>query len=335
MSTLPGEDTAQGPSNRYGVGVNEGEAVIEQPGEAVAPPRHQHPVPPGVLAPVLAACVSAVLVVIAWRMFVTTARGQAVEEAALIGSRDARESFTGITGPLLGVVSVPFLVIVVAAAALIALVQKRWSIAISAIVVLVGANLTTQVLQSVLKRPLDDASAIALNSFPSGHATVAASIAATALLVLPVRWRPPAALLGALLSASMGIATMIGNEVGAWHRASDVAAAMLVATFWYFVAEAVLAALAHSDGESASGGNPPRALIKIPLAILTALGGLCLALGGGALAATALRVPITTDLGYQVAFLGSVAGVAAVAFFSQAMMLRLRPHHPRPVSTTL
>jgi membrane-associated phospholipid phosphatase len=315
--------------------VNEGDVVIEQPGEAVQPPRPRRVVPPGVLAPVLAAIVSLLLIVITWRLLVTTRRGQLVEEAARIGSRDARESLSDLTALMLGVVSVPFLVIVVAAAALVALAQKRWSIAIAAIVVIVGANLTTQVLQSLLVRPVEDASSIANNSFPSGHATVAASIAAAALLVLPVRWRPPVAVLGALLSASMGISTMIGTEIGAWHRASDVVAAMLIATLWYFLAESVLAALAHSGGESRSGGNPPRALVKVPLGILTVLGTLCLALGMGALAATAVRAPITTDLGHQVAFLGSAAGVAAVAFFTQAMMLRLRPHHPKPQSQPL
>jgi membrane-associated phospholipid phosphatase len=310
----------------------EHDVVTQDPGEAVSPRRHPL-VPPGVLAPALAAVVCLVLTILTWRVFVTSTRGQLIEEAARIGSRDARESLAGVTGTLLGVVSVPFLVLVVGGAVVVSLVQRRWSIAIAAIVVLVGANLTTQVLQDQLNRPQDDASAIPLNSFPSGHATVAASIAATALLVVPVKWRPPVALLGALLSAGIGISTMIGNEVGAWHRGSDVVAAMLIAATWYFAVEAVLAAIAESDGSPRSGGNAPPAMVKIPLRILTVIGFLCAGLGLGALAATAVRVPITSDFGYQVAFLGSVFGVAAVACFTQAMMLRLRPHHPRPLPT--
>lgn len=321
-------------SNRYGVGVNEGDVAVQRPNGAASPPGARA-LAPGVLAPAIAAVVSLLLIVITWRLFVVTTRGQLVEEAARIGSRDTRESLSEATSLLLGVAWVPFLVLVVGAAVLVALVQKRWSIAIAAIVVLVEANLTTQVLQELLQRPTDDASAIANNSFPSGHATMGASIAAAALLVLPVRWRPPVAVLGALLAASMGISTMIGTEIGAWHRASDVVAAMLIATLWYFLAETVLAAIAQRDGESRSGGNPPRALVKIPLRILTVLGTICLGLGGGALAATAVRAPIDSDLGYQVAFLGSVLGVAAVAFFTQAMMLRLRPHHLKPQSDPL
>ncbi|WP_420113781.1 phosphatase PAP2 family protein [Pseudactinotalea sp.] len=314
--------------------MNEGDVAVQRPSGGAASPGTRA-LAPGVLAPAIAAVVSLLLVVVTWRLFVVTPRGQMVEEAARIGSRETRDSLSDVTGLLLDAVTVPSVVIVVIAAVLIALVQKRWSIAIAAIVVLVGANLTTQVLKEVLERPVEDASPIVLNSFPSGHATVAASVAATALLVLPIRWRPPAAVLGAFLAAVLGISTMIGNEVAAWHRASDVVAAMLIAALWYFLAETVLAAIAQRHGESGSGGNPPRALVKIPLRILTVLGTICLGLGGGALAATAVRAPITTDLGYQVAFLGSVLGVAAVAFFTLAMMLRLRPHHPRPQADPL
>ncbi len=309
--------------------------AVERAGGEASRPGTQHLVPPHVLAPALAAIVCLILVVIDWRVFVNTTRGQLVEEAARIGSRDARESFSGITGTLLSVVTVPALVIVVIVAVLIALAQKRWSIAIAAIVVLVGSNLTTQVLKELLNRPLDDVSEVALNSFPSGHATVAASVAATALLVLPVRWRPPVAVLGSLLAAAIGISTMIGTEATAWHRGSDVVAAMLIATLWYFLVEAVLAGLAHASGEIAAAGNPPRALMKVPLRILSTLGWLSVGLGVGALAATAVRAPISTDLGFQVAFLGSILGVAAVAFFTSALMLRLRPHHQPPLADPL
>lgn len=321
-----------GPSNRYGVGVTEGEVAVEPSGGEGGGPATRRLVPPHVLAPALAALVCLVLVIVDWQVFVGTTRGQLVEEAARIGSKGARDHFAGVTGPMLDVVSVPSLVIVLGVAVLIALAQRRWSIAVAAIVVLAGANVTTQILQELLERPIEDSSPIALNSFPSGHATVAASVAATALLVLPVRWRPPVAVLGALLAGALGISTMIGNEVGAWHRGSDVVAALLIAAMWYFVVEAVLAGLAQANGESCAGGNPPRALVKIPLRILTALGWLCVGLGGGALAATAVQAPITSDIGHQVAFLGSVFGVAAVSFFTHALMLRLRPHHPTPAA---
>lgn len=288
---------------------------------------------PRVLAPSLAALACVALTVLTWRLLVGTTRGQLVEEAALTGSQGTRESLSGLAGFLLGTVSVPFLVLVLGGAVLASLLQRRWSIAVAAIVLLCGANLTTQVLQDQLQRPLGDAASITANSFPSGHATVGASIAATALLVVPVRWRPPVALLGTLVSGALGISTMIGDNAAAWHRTSDVVAAVLIVAAWYFAVEAVLAGIATKDRTPSSGGNATPARVKVPARILSGFGGLCAGLAIGALAATLVRVPITTEIGFDIAFGGSVLGVAAVVCFAQAAMLRLRPHHlpPRPV----
>lgn len=284
---------------------------------------------PGVLAPLLAAVLCTAFTVLTWQVFVTTARGQLVEEAALVGSTSAREAWSGVTELLL-VVSVPLLALVVVAAVLVSLIRRRWSVAIATIVVLCGANLTTQILQETLNRPEIDASSITANSFPSGHATIAASITAAALLVAPVRWRPATALLGALLTTALGVSTMIGTGQLAWHRASDVVAAVLVTAAWYFLAEAVLAGLSRTRVDPAQRAAGRRR-IRVPLRILYGVGTLCTGLGGGALLATAVRAPITTDLGHEIAFLGSALGVSAVVCFTVALMLRLRPHHHSPV----
>lgn len=319
------------PPNGYGDGVSEHDVVTGRAGEQEPPARARRAaLPPGVLAPALASLLCVVLTVLTWRAFETTRRGQLVEEAARLGSEGARDRFSDVTSLLLGVVSVPFLVLVVAAAVLVALAQRRWSIAVAAIVVLVGANVTTQVLQASLERPSLGVSSLVMNSFPSGHATVAASIAVTALLVAPVGWRAAIALLGTLVSAALGISTMIGVDTTAWHRGSDVVAAMLIASAWYFLVEAVLAWLTERDGGPGARSRTAGRLVRPVLRVLTVLGGLCGGLGMGALAATALRVPVGTDLGEQVAFAGSVLGVAAVACGLQALMLRLRPHHPAP-----
>lgn len=258
-----------------------------------------------------------------------TRRGQLVDDAARLGSAQARDEFGGLTPFILNVVSVPLLVLVVAGAVLVGLLRRRWSIAIGAIVVLGAANLTTQVLKAVLQRPAEDAASLTLNSLPSGHVTVAASIAATALLVVPVRWRPVIAFLGAVFTALMGVATMVGTDIGAWHRASDVIAAMFLTSMWYFAVEAVLAAVAGEDATSGRARGLPAGVMKAVLRILAVVGGLAAGLGIGALVATAARAPIESDLGFRIAFAGAVAGVVAVACFTQAMMLRLRPHHPR------
>ena len=64
------------------------------------------------------------------------------------------------------------------------------------------------------------------NSFPSGHATVAAAAAFAVFLVSPPRWRPLAAVCGGAVAVLTGVLLVIDQ----WHRPSDVVAAfMLVA----------------------------------------------------------------------------------------------------------
>ena len=65
---------------------------------------------------------------------------------------------------------------------------------VAAIVVVAGANLTTQVLKAVLEHARCKAFEHGIqlpwpNSFPSGHTTAAASIAVALLLVAPARHR--------------------------------------------------------------------------------------------------------------------------------------------------
>src|SRR5262249_47992480 len=70
------------------------------------------------------------------------------------------------------------------------------------------------------------------NSLPSGHATVAASVAVALVLVLPPRARGIGALIGAGYAAFVGVATMSAG----WHRPSDSIAAFLIVGLWAAVA---------------------------------------------------------------------------------------------------
>lgn len=273
------------------------------------------------------------LTTLSWWIFVGTTRGQYVDDAARIGSASARDELSGLSTWVLNAVSVPLLLVVLVAAILVSLLQRRWSIAIGAIMVLAGANFTTQILKDLLQRPEADVARLTLNSFPSGHVTVAASIAATALLVVSVRWRPIVAFGGAVFVATMGIATMVGTAAGAWHRASDVIASMFITATWYFAVEAVLTGMAGSDGEPGTTRGRPAGLMRVVLRTLAIIGGLSAGLAGGVLLASLVRAPIETSVGYRLAFAGAVVGVVAVSCFINALMLRLRPHHPPPTST--
>jgi membrane-associated phospholipid phosphatase len=172
-----------------------------------------------------------------WRLFVTTPTGQRLDEVALAGSAIGRGRFAAYAHTILDVVSIPFLVVVVLTGVGVAAVRGQWTHAAAVVAVVAGGNLTTQLLKNeLLTRPDLGLSAAQLNSLPSGHTTVAASVAAAALLVCPVDWRAGVALAGAAYTCLTGWATMIGG----WHRASDVIAAVLVVATWLLLAQAAL-----------------------------------------------------------------------------------------------
>ena len=106
---------------------------------------------------------------------------------------------------------------------------------------IIGANVTTQLLKTeLLNRPdlLHRPDAATTPSFPSGHATVAMSLALGLLLVVPARLRIVAGGIGITYAVLIGAATLTAG----WHRPSDVVAAYLVTTTWVaFIAGWIIA----------------------------------------------------------------------------------------------
>jgi hypothetical protein len=163
-------------------------------------------------------------------MFVQDPRGLLLDHAAFIGAGLGRARVQPIADLVLGFVSIRFLLVSIAVAVVVAIARRRWGDAVRAVLVAGGANLTTQILKAALERP--DTTALTdynlANSLPSGHTTVAASVVAMAMLVVPRALRPWAAGIGAVYVAATGVATMSL----AWHRPSDALAAIAVVTAW-------------------------------------------------------------------------------------------------------
>jgi membrane-associated phospholipid phosphatase len=112
---------------------------------------------------------------------------------------------------------------------------------LAALVVVAGANLTTQLLKVTLEHARHKAFEHGIelpwaNSFPSGHTTAAASIAVALLLVVPAAHRFAAAVAGAALTAAVGLSVVILG----WHYPSDVLGGLLVVGTWGFAALAWL-----------------------------------------------------------------------------------------------
>ncbi|WP_407344731.1 phosphatase PAP2 family protein [Pengzhenrongella phosphoraccumulans] len=193
----------------------------------------------GIALGLTTALVSAAGVWLTWRIFVASVPGQRVDQAVFEGARYGRNRLWQLAQPVLDVVSVPYIALVLIAAVLIAVVRRRWGLAIQVALLVAGANLTTQVLKNVVfDRPDLGATPVFSNALPSGHTTAAASVSAALVFVVPPRARPWAAVLGAVYTAATGVSTLIGG----WHRPGDVVAAVLVVLAWSGLACALAAA---------------------------------------------------------------------------------------------
>lgn len=163
---------------------------------------------------------------------VRTVRGQVVDGRSLQGAAlvDALGSRT--VERVLDVVSATSLLAAVGVVLGIALLRLRRAVGVAAIVLLLGANATTQLLKRVvLPRPylgVGEASAALANSLPSGHVTAVFSVVVALVIVLPRAVRGAAATAGVAATLAIGVATMAAG----WHRASDAVAACLVVGAW-------------------------------------------------------------------------------------------------------
>jgi membrane-associated phospholipid phosphatase len=124
----------------------------------------------------------------------------------------------------------------------VALVRGRPRVAAAVPVILIGANVTTQLLKPALAYPrfsewLGDRQ-ITGASWPSGHSTAAMAIALCAVLVAPQRLRPAVAAIGAVYAVAIAYSLV---TLG-WHWPSDVLGGFLVAATWTLVAVAALRA---------------------------------------------------------------------------------------------
>jgi hypothetical protein len=261
------------------------------------------------------ALVSGVLFAVLEHAAVHTIRGQLLDAVALTGNGLGRDQVAGPLDSALNAVSVVSVVVVLVTVGSIALVRRRYSLAIMAVVLVVGSSASTLLLKDrLIDRPflgVDIARAGAGNSYPSGHATAAAAFAVGLVLVLP--------------PAVRGVASLIG----ATYRPSDVVGAYLLVCGWSALAGLLLvlaqrrtAVVRHRDRAGWS------------LATTAGVGVALLAVGGLALGYTFTRLgppvealsPRLLSLGY----LGSAATVGGAAYLMMAVVLltihRVVPH---------
>lgn len=136
----------------------------------------------------------------------------------------------------------------------VALVRGRVWVTLAIIAILLGANVTTELLKPLLDvhRSYSPPGAPSAGSWPSGHATAAMSLALCCILAAPARFRPATAALGATFAVAVSY-SFLALE---WHYPTDVLGGYLVASIWTLLGmAAVWIAYAH---EARRVGRPAR-----------------------------------------------------------------------------
>ena len=193
------------------------------------------PSPVGLARPLLSLLVAAVCgaaVVLMARGAVGTASGQRLDQLTLSGSRNHDGLLSRIAELAVETVSMPVIIALLALTAVIALLRRRPALLLPLASLVLGANLTTQVIKHLLvsREVLGPGIEPTTNSFPSGHSTLAATTM-IALVLVAGRARPLVAPLGLLWSGAAGIGTLVTG----WHRPSDVIGAIAVSAAWTFL----------------------------------------------------------------------------------------------------
>ncbi|MEU8263132.1 phosphatase PAP2 family protein [Micromonospora sp. NPDC048999] len=264
-----------------------------------------------------------------WRFAVHTTLGQWTDTVALTGNQIGQDRIDGPVDRILNAMSVVSLLAATAVIGFIALIRNRMTLAVTATLLIAGANISTQLLKHYLTRPdfgIDPQRAGAGNSLPSGHTTVAASVAVALILVLPPKVRVVGAFLGVGYAAAAGVATLSAG----WHRPSDAIAAYLLVGVWTGVAGLTLL-LFQRERAAISPADAHR----LAATVLGLGGTLALVASGLALSWLARLADIPADeLSHRpllIAYAGSAAGIvgtiAVVAGLVLAVVHRLVPRH--------
>jgi len=262
-----------------------------------------------------AALVCALLLGVLGWFAVRTEPGQRVDNGALRGRVVQHSSARADSQRLLDTITEGSLALLGGALVVVALLRGRWYLALAVGVMILGANLTTQALKAGIERPdlIGLAYDATTNTWPSGHTTVATSLAAALVMVVPARGRPLAATIGSAYAAAIAVAVMAAG----WHRPSDAAGAFLVVGAWAFGVSAVLVA-ARGTGHPAHRSSTP-ALALGAIVVLSF-----------AFAALAVTTTVNQASGIEVVRIGAAYLVAAGALvlvavvFATSLVLVLR-----------
>ncbi len=207
---------------------------------------------------------------------------------------------------------------------LVALARRRLPVAIAIGAVLLGANVTTQLLKPLLAQPRYSALADGIiwssaGSWPSGHSTAAMSLALCSVLAAPARLRPLVAAIGGAFAVAVGYSLVTLGS----HFPSDVLGGFLVAGTWTMVAVAALLTLRDRRARPVAAGAAAR--VTLPEALGPPGAALLVALGLATAAAIARPHDVVVYTRAHEAFVVGAAAIGAIGLaIATGVMLALR-----------
>jgi membrane-associated phospholipid phosphatase len=174
---------------------------------------------------------SAVLFVLVYLLAVHTQLGQEWDDRAVLERFAAGKKQVNRAQDVLDAIRVQSLVVVLLVLIAIGFWRRRPWAAASAVMLFAGTILLAELLKLGLPRPdlsqLEERPVFdGINTFPSGHATIATSLVLALLLVASARWRPWIAIVGLVFAATVTWGTLAAG----WHRPSDAIGGILLAT---------------------------------------------------------------------------------------------------------
>lgn len=210
---------------------------------------------------------------------------------------------------------------------LVALVRRRPRVAVTLVVILLGANVTTQLLKPLLAEPRLSSipgfeTIVSPASWPSGHATAAMSLALCGVIAASPRWRAFVAALG----AAFAIAVCYSFLTLGWHYPTDVLGGFLVATTWTLAGIAGLSLLAARSPRAASSTTDTLAA-RLSLRETLAPPAAAIVAGVALIGAVALARPhgvVSYARAHQVFMLGAGAIAVLGLMLATGLALALR-----------
>jgi membrane-associated phospholipid phosphatase len=193
---------------------------------------------------------------------------------------------------------------------LLALVRGRPRVAVMIGAVMLGANVSSQVLKPLLAAPRGTnlpGPFVQAASWPSGHATAVMTLVLCAVIAAPARWRPVVA----AFMAAFAIAVCYSFLSLGWHLPSDVLGGFEVAAAWVLLGVAALGWLEQRHPARRRAEDAPRrAQISIAEALAPMAMLILLALLAAAVIALARPEPV---VGYAAAHKLFILGAAVIA----------------------